>query len=95
IAATFCIHDATTAYYLLGGYDHASKHRGAGAAALWAAIGHAKGIGLKRFDFEGSMVPQIERYFRGFGGTQTLYLTINKAALPLEMLLKITRRQTF
>ena len=95
IAATFCIYDKDTAYYLLGGYDYETKHHGAGASAMWEAIKYTKKLGLKYFDFEGSMVPQIERYFRGFGGQLTPYYRINKAKLPLEILLKFFKRELF
>ncbi|MDY0149074.1 MAG: GNAT family N-acetyltransferase [Kiritimatiellia bacterium] len=95
IAATFVIHDTQTAYYLLGGYKVAEKHHGAGAATVAAAIRHAQQLGLKMFDFEGSIIPPIERYFRGFGGRLTPYFTVNKAWLPIEMALKFRNRNRF
>ncbi|MFZ0035415.1 MAG: GNAT family N-acetyltransferase, partial [Sedimentisphaerales bacterium] len=95
IAVSFCVCDKETAYYLLGGYDYEKKHHGAGALATWEAIKYAQQLGLKYFDFEGSMVPQIERYFRGFGGQLTPYYRVNKAKLPLEMLLKFFKRDRF
>jgi len=95
IATSFCVYDKDTAYYLLGGYDYKNKHHGAGALAVWESIKHAKELGLKYFDFEGSMIPQIERYFRGFGGKLTPYYRINKARLPLEILLKFYKRELF
>ncbi len=95
ISASFFIHDNRTAYYLLGGYEYKNRHHGAGALAMWESIQHAKSIGIKDFDLEGSMVPKIETYFRGFGGTLTSYFRVNKAKLPLEMLLKFKKRQLF
>lgn len=95
IAACFVVHGGTTAYYLLGGYRAEERHHGAGAAAMFAAIRHAQALGLKTFDFEGSVIPEIERYFRGFGGQLTPYLTVNKAALPLEIVLKFFKRRIF
>jgi hypothetical protein len=95
IAAIFCVFDKTTAYYLLGGYDYEYKHHGAGALAIWEAIKYSKEIGLKYFDFEGSIIPQIERYFRGFGGILTPYYRINKAKLLFEILLKFFKREIF
>lgn len=95
IATAFIVHDRRTAYYLLGGYRSERKHHGAGALALMKAIEHAKSIGLTAFDFEGSMIPAIEKYFRGFGGRLTPYFTVNKAWLPLEMALKLAKRQIF
>lgn len=95
IACTFCVHDSKTAYYLLGGYDSERKHNGAGSLCIWESIKHAKSLGLTYFDFEGSMVPNIEKYLRGFGGELTPYYRINKAALPLEMILKFFKRGLF
>lgn len=95
IACVFCIYDKNTAYYLLGGYDHEDKHHGAGALSMWEAIKYSKEKRLRYFDFEGSMVPRIERYFRGFGGQLTPYYRINKAKLPIEMLLKFFKRELF
>lgn len=95
IASTFCIYDQNTAYYLLGGYDSNNKHKGAGALTLWEAIKTAKNKNLKVFDFEGSMIIPVEKYFRGFGGSIVPYYTINKASLPLEIILKFIKRETF
>jgi hypothetical protein len=94
-ACSFCVHDGRTAYYLMGGYRTGKTHHGAGALCLGRAIQHARDLGLAVFDFEGSMVPPIERFFRGFGGRYTPYLTVNKAWLPLEMALKLVRRSAF
>ena len=95
IATSFCVYDKDAAYYLLGGYDSKVKHHGAGALALWESIKYARELGLKYFDFEGSMVPQIEKYFRGFGGKLIPSYRINKAKLPLEILLKFFKRELF
>jgi len=96
LASCFIIHDARTAYYLLGGArSGGNQHHGAGALALFEAIKHAKELGLQTFDFEGSMIRAVERYFRGFGGQLTPYFTVNKAWLPLEMALKLVRRRNF
>lgn len=94
-AAVFTIRDKKTCYYLLGGYDAENKHNGAGPLAIYKAILQAKADGCEIFDFEGSIVPQIEKYFRGFGGKLTPYFVANKAWLPLEMLLKPFKRRMF
>ncbi|OQA02384.1 MAG: FemAB family protein [Bacteroidetes bacterium ADurb.Bin408] len=95
IASVFCIYDSSTVYYLLGSTDESNKHSGAGALALWYAIEHAKNLGLKTFDFEGSMIKPVEKYFRGFGGELTPYYTAVKAPLLIEMLLKLQKRELF
>ena len=95
IATAFCVLDNKMAYYILGGYDERQRHHGAGALAVWESIKYSQEIGLQYFDFEGSMVPQIEKYFRGFGGQLTPYYRVNKAKLHLEVLLKFVKRELF
>ncbi len=95
IATAFCLTDRHTAFYILGGYDEVNRHKGAGALALWKSILYARETGLKAFDFEGSMIQPIERYFRGFGGTITPYFTVNKATYLLECGLKLFQRHQF
>lgn len=95
LAFSFCLHDRKTAFYLFGGHSKENRHSGAGSASLWECIKHAKIIGLQIFDFEGSMNPSIEQYFRGFGGVLTPYFTINKACFPIEMALKLFKREYF
>ena len=95
VATSFVVHDRSTAYYLLGGYRSEDAHHGAGAWALWEAIKYAQSLGMITFDFEGSVIPAIERFFRGFGGEATSYFTVNKAWLPVEMVLKFRKRNVF
>jgi hypothetical protein len=94
-SAAFIIHDKSTAYYLLGGYDPAVKHLGAGILCIWQSILHSREAGLDTFDFEGSMLPEVEHFFRGFGGDLVPYFTVNKAWLPLEFMLKLIKREQF
>ncbi|MDI9490428.1 MAG: GNAT family N-acetyltransferase, partial [Bacillota bacterium] len=71
IAVVFIIWDNKRCYYLLGGYDSDKSHHGASALAMWEAMKFAKiELGVSEFDFEGSMVRPIERFFRKFGGEQ-------------------------
>jgi lipid II:glycine glycyltransferase (peptidoglycan interpeptide bridge formation enzyme) len=95
VSATLTIHDKSTAYYLLGGYDPATKHSGAGILCMWQSILHSRESGLETFDFEGSMLPEVERFFRGFGADLVPYFTVNKAWLPLEFMLKLFKRERF
>jgi len=41
------------------------------------------------------MLPEVERFFRGFGGDLVPYFTVNKAWLPLEFMLKLLKREQF
>lgn len=69
ISALCIVWDKSTAYYLLGGYDHSNSHSGAQALAAWEAIKYTfEELRLDYFDFEGSMVSNVEKFFREFGG---------------------------
>jgi hypothetical protein len=70
-------------------------HRGAGVSCLEHCILYAKRLGLEVFDFEGSMMPEVESYFRSFGPRMVPYYTINKGRLPLELVLKFIKRERF
>ncbi len=94
-AGVFVVHDSKTAWNLMTGYDNNNTHHGAGPLAMNCAIQKAKALGLEVFDFEGSVIPPIERYFRGFGGQLTPVFGVNKAWLPIEMGLKLLKRQKF
>lgn len=89
IACTFCLYDEHSAYYLFGGYDDVNAHDGAGPLCMWNSILHAKKINLPQFDFEGSMIPAVEKYFREFGGDLKSYSRISKSSLSIELLRKI------
>lgn len=78
IATTFCVFDNPTAYYLFGGYDEHASHHGGGVSCMWQSILKTKEMGLKTFDFEGSMLPSVERYFRDFGGQLIPYYSCEK-----------------
>jgi hypothetical protein len=95
IAAAFCAVDAKRAYYLLGGHVKDGGHPGAGAMAVDACIREALRLGLSEFDMEGSMLPEVERYFRSFGGRLCPYMTVNRAPLALEWVLKARQRHLF
>ena len=54
---------------------------------MWEAIKFTKEeLGLNQFDFEGSMVPPIELFFRKFGGKLTPYYTVSLTKLSVKLL---------
>jgi hypothetical protein len=91
--ASFCVIDRDKAVYIFGGFDEQNKHHGAQVSCMWQSILKAKELGLKYFDFEGSMNPRIERYFREFGGELRPYYCIEKISTPLRLLLMIGRHK--
>lgn len=81
-AAIFVAWQESSAYYLAGGGDPAYRESGAHSLLMWEAICYTSGKS-KRFDFEGSMIRGVERFFRDFGAVQTPYFTISKGNLNL------------
>ncbi|MGD0780583.1 MAG: GNAT family N-acetyltransferase [Dehalococcoidales bacterium] len=77
IAVVYIVWDSKRSYYLLGGYDAERSHIGASSIAVWEAIKYTKeNLGLREFDFEGSLISQVELFFRKFGGMLTPYYNI-------------------
>lgn len=74
-AGVYLIWDQNSAYYLMGGGDPLLRGSGATSLCLWEAIRFASTV-TKSFDFEGSMIESVERYFRSFGAIQTPYFNI-------------------
>ncbi len=74
--------------YLFGGTTHENRHHGAGVSCMWHSILSAKAEGKTIFDFEGSMQPGIERYFREFGGELVPYAAITKKSFLLDLLMR-------
>ena len=76
-AVVYIIWDSNSAYYLMGGGDPELRTSGATSLIMFEAIKFAATV-TKRFDFEGSMIEPIERFFRGFGAKQVPYFSISK-----------------
>jgi lipid II:glycine glycyltransferase (peptidoglycan interpeptide bridge formation enzyme) len=74
-AALYLVWDERTAYYLLGGGDPELRNSGAHSLIMWEAIKHASTTS-RTFDFEGSMVEPVERFFRAFGARQIPYYQV-------------------
>jgi GNAT acetyltransferase-like protein len=77
-AAIYLVWDCQSAYYLLGGGDPALRNSGATSLVLWEAINFAATV-TRRFDFEGSMLEPVERFFRAFGARQAPYFRVSRA----------------
>ncbi len=81
-AAVFIAWQESSAYYIAGGGDPAYRDSGAHSLVMWEAIQYVSDKS-DQFDFEGSMIPGVERFFREFGAKQTPYFTITKGNLSL------------
>jgi hypothetical protein len=76
-AGVYIVWDSNSAYYLMGGGDPALRNSGATSLCLWSAVQFSSTV-TKSFNFEGSMIESIERFFRGFGPLQKPYFSISK-----------------
>ncbi len=76
-SAAYLVWDAQNAYYLMGGSDPELRNSGAMSLCMWEAIRFAAGV-TKRFDFEGSMIEPVERFFRSFGAEQVPYFRVTR-----------------
>ena len=74
----YVAYDHDTAWYLAAGSDPELRKSGAIQALLWHAIQEAKDR-VATFDFEGSMLPEVELSFRAFGGRATPYFKVFRA----------------
>lgn len=86
-AAAYVVWDSNSAYYLMGGGDPALRNSGATSLCMWAAIKFAATV-TRSFDFEGSMLMSVERFFRAFGAQQTPYFAVSKTSSRLLRLYK-------
>lgn len=77
VSAMYIVWDENSAYYLFGGTISEFKNTGAFSLMMFEAI---KFVSTKtiRFDFEGSMIEPIERFYRSFGAVQKPYFHITK-----------------
>jgi len=81
-AVVYIVWDDNSAYYLMGGADPNLRNSGASSLLMWEAIKFASTV-TKKFDFEGSMIEPVERFFRAFGGIQKPYFNISKFNLSV------------
>jgi Uncharacterized protein involved in methicillin resistance len=91
ISAAYILYDDNVAYYLMGGTDPEYRNTGVQTLLLWESIKFASTVS-KMFDFEGSTVMSIEKYFRGFGGKQRIIYNIYKSSPMTEFLFNIARK---
>jgi hypothetical protein len=78
-----------TAHYIAGGSHPELRQSGAMSLLIWRAIEWAAAQGCHYFDFEGSMIPQVETLFRAFGGQQKPFFRITKTRNRLYDLLTL------
>jgi hypothetical protein len=76
-AAIYLIWDDNSVYYLMGGANPELRNSEATTLLLWHALNFASTF-RNKFDFEGSMIEPIEKFFKAFGSVQKPYFKIWK-----------------
>ncbi len=84
-AAVYIAFDDRHSFYLCGGGDPELRNSGAHALTLWHAIKDTAGRS-RTFDFEGSMVRNIETFVRGFGPRQVPRYTASRSRTAVKLL---------
>ena len=79
LASGYFVWDSQFAYYLAGGANPQFSNLHALSLLLWRAIQDMSDK-VEHFDFEGSMLPEVEHFFRAFGGTLTPYYKISRTS---------------
>lgn len=75
VAGAFFVWDGRKMYYLASGSDRSNRETHALSLVLWEGIKLAIDKGLV-FDFEGTMLENVEPHFRSFGAVQTPYFHV-------------------
>ncbi|MDR2681336.1 MAG: GNAT family N-acetyltransferase, partial [Tannerella sp.] len=91
-AVAFVVWQRSSAYYIAGGGDPALRSSGAHSLVMWEAIKYVSQH-TDRFDFEGSMIVGVERFFREFGAVQMPYFTISRGKQTLFDKVRIKLKQ--
>ena len=85
-AVAWVVWDRRAAYYLLAGAEPHLRNSGASSLLMWEAIMRARAV-TDVFDFHGSMLQPVERFFRAFGARQTPYLSVTRMSPALRLAL--------
>lgn len=80
MAGSIIAYDKDVSYYVCGFFNPDGKEIGALSHLLWHNITTCN---TKTFDFEGSMIKEIEYFFRAFGGQLTPHYKVWKIHSPI------------
>jgi hypothetical protein len=89
-AAAFVVWDKRSAYYLLGGADPSLRSSGALPFLLWSVIAQLSSV-VDVFDFEGSNIEGIERFFSSFGAKPVTYFRTERTDTKAKLVFELSR----
>jgi len=78
VGGTLYVYDQQTVYNLISGISKDNIHSGAISLLLWKGIQHANEQHLA-FNFEGSMIKNVNQIYSSFGAKQVPYFLIRKS----------------
>ena len=83
-SALYLTWDSNSSFVHMVGEDPNLRNSGAGILLIWEAMKYtSKVLELECFDFEGSLMENVERVRRDCGGVQTPYFMISKTSSRL------------
>lgn len=89
LGGIFLVNDKNTSYYVSGFYYPDKNPKYAFTYLIWEML---KSSTTHQFDFEGSIIPEIETFFRNFGGDMVPHFKIWKTnSFLLSCLLKFKK----
>ena len=91
-AVLMIVFNQNTCYSIVSGADPSLRNSGATTLLNWHAIQFAHHSGMQEYDFTGSMIEPIEKFFRHFGAVQTPYFVIEKHYSKLYSLLRSIKK---
>lgn len=77
-AALLIVWDSNCGFYLINTVDPDFRDSGAAAMLVGEVLKYLAPLGIRQFDFEGSMIEMVEKSYRQFGTNQLPYFTISK-----------------
>jgi hypothetical protein len=89
-AGVYIVWDSQCAYLLMSGGNPHLRGSGATAFCVYEAVRFSQTI-VDTFDFEGSMLENIEVFFRGFGAHQVPYISLTRTPSKVLRLIKVLR----
>lgn len=92
VACGYFMFDSGFCYYLAGAVHPEFRSSGVMSLLMYTVMEHAKSTGCTCFDFEGSSIPGVARFFEGFGAQRITYLCIraNQLPRPIQWISKYT-----
>jgi GNAT superfamily N-acetyltransferase len=92
VACGYFMFDASFCYYIAGAVHPEFRSSGVMSLLMFRVMEYAKSIGCSCFDFEGSSIPGVARFFEGFGAQRITYLCIraNQLPRPIQWISKYT-----